>query len=328
MGTLRYILAVLVLLSHAGFNIAGHHPGVMAVAVFYALSGYVMAALISGHYASGAGAVPRFYLDRLLRIYPQYAAYAVATAVWYAVTRQPTAFLQHPPGYGDVLNNVLVVPLNYYMYNGADQFTLIPPAWSLGAELAFYLLAPWLWRHWRVAATLGGASLAVQVLAWHGVLNSDWWGYRLLPGVLWVFLLGMAMYRLQASHQHRARLACAWVVPIFGAVSLWYLYMQGLLVRHYTLEVVLGVAFAVPAIHVLTRYRPGGILRRMDEHLGNISYGVFLNHFLLMWLCSWQAPLAPQSLLALVAASTLVSALTFHFVEKPVLQRRRDLRHP
>lgn len=328
MGTLRYILAVLVLLSHAGFNIAGHHPGVMAVAVFYALSGYVMAALISGHYASGVGAVPRFYLDRLLRIYPQYAAYAVATAVWYAVTRQPTAFLQHPPGYGDVLNNVLVVPLNYYMYNGADQFTLIPPAWSLGAELAFYLLAPWLWRHWRVATVLGGISLVVQVLAWHGVLHSDWWGYRLLPGVLWVFLLGMGMYRLQASRRDQIRLVCAWLIPIAGALALAYLFMRGLLVRHYTLEVVLGVSFAVPAIYILTRYRPGARWRRMDDQLGNISYGVFLNHFLLMWLFSWQAPLGAGALLALVAASTLLSTCTFHFVEKPVLQWRRRLRQP
>lgn len=46
MGTLRYLLAILVLLSHAGVNLSGHHPGVMAVAVFYAISGYVMSALI------------------------------------------------------------------------------------------------------------------------------------------------------------------------------------------------------------------------------------------------------------------------------------------
>lgn len=326
MGTLRYLLAVLVLLSHAGFNIASHHPGVMAVAVFYALSGYVMAALIDRHYAAGARAVHLFYVDRLLRLYPQYAVYALAAALWCAATQQVTAFLQRLPGYADVFNNFLVVPLNYYMYNGADQFTLIPPAWSLGAELVFYLLAPWLWRHWRVATTLGLISLIVQVLAWHGVLHSDWWGYRLLPGVLWVFLLGMAMYRLHALDHHQNASLLAWAVPASIALALWYLGTRGLLARHYTFEVLLGAAFALPALHLLARRRTNTKMGVMDDHLGNISYGVFLNHFLLMWVWSWQAPLSGPRLTALVIASTLLSACTYHYVEKPVLQWRRNLR--
>lgn len=327
MGTLRYLLAVLVLLSHAGVNISGHHPGVMAVAVFYAISGYVMSALIQRHY-SQAAATPRFYLDRLLRIYPQYGIYALAAALWYGLTQQPTAFLQHAPSLQDGLNNLLIVPLNYYMVNGADQFTLIPPAWSLGAELLFYLLAPWLWRYWRVALGLCLASLGVQVLAWHGVLHSDWWGYRLLPGVLWIFVLGMAMQRLHASQQHKAAGLLAMAVPVLCVLALWYLGAHGLLARHYTLEVVVGVAIAIPAIQVLTRWQGSAWWRTVDAHLGNISYGVFLNHFFLMWLLSWQAPLSPLRLFGLVVYSTLLSIFTFQYVEKPVLHWRRNLRQP
>ncbi len=325
MGTLRYLLAVLVLLSHAGVNLSGHHPGVMAVAVFYAISGYVMSALIQRHY-SQAAATPRFYLDRLLRIYPQYGIYALATALWYGLTQQPTAFLQHAPSLQDALNNLLIVPLNYYMVNGADQFTLIPPAWSLGAELLFYLLAPWLWRHWKVAIGLSVASLGVQVLAWHGVLHSDWWGYRLLPGVLWVFVLGMAMQRLHAGQQHKAACLLALAAPALCGLALWYLGANGLLVRHYTLEVVVGVAFAIPAIQVFTQWQGNASWRTLDSRLGNISYGVFLNHFLLMWLWSWQAPLGAGQLLGLVACSTLLSFCTYHCIEKPVLRWRRTLR--
>lgn len=325
MGTLRYLLAVLVLLSHAGVNVSGHHPGVMAVAVFYAISGYVMSALIQRHY-SQAAATPWFYLDRLLRIYPQYGTYALATALWYGLTQQPTAFLQHAPSQQDVLNNLLIVPLNYYMVNGADQFTLIPPAWSLGAELLFYLLAPWLWRHWKVATGLSLVSLGVQVLAWHGVLHSDWWGYRLLPGVLWIFVLGMALQRLHAGQQHKAARLLALAVPALAGLALWYLGGNGLLVRPYTLEVVAGVAFAIPAIQVCAHWQGSATWRMLDTHLGNISYGVFLNHFLFMWLMTWQAPLGAGRLFALVACSTLLSALTFHYAEKPVLHWRRNLR--
>ena len=327
MGTLRYLLAVLVLLSHAGVNIAGHHPGVMAVAVFYAISGYVMAALIQRHY-SQAAAAPRFYLDRLLRIYPQYGIYALAAALWYAATAQPTAFLQHAPSLQELINNILIVPLNYYMYNGADQFTLIPPAWSLGAELLFYLLAPWLCRFWNVAVGLALASLGVQVLAWHGVLHSDWWGYRLLPGVLWIFVLGMAMQRLQAKQQQKYAQRLSLAVPVLCGSAVYYLWMRGLLGRHYTLEVLTGVAIAMPALYACTRWPASAIWRALNIHLGNISYGVFLNHFLLMWLLSWQAPLSHLQLMGLVFFSTLLSLCTFWWVEAPAVKWRRRLRQP
>lgn len=325
MGTLRYLLAVLVLLSHAGVNIAGHHPGVMAVAVFYALSGYVMSALIQRHYRP-VSTTPRFYLDRLLRIYPQYAIYALAAALWFGITAQRTYFLQHEPSLQDLLNNLLIVPLNYFMYNGAERFTLIPPAWSLGAELLFYLLAPWLWRHWKAALALALLSLVVQVLAWHGVLHSDWWGYRLLPGVLWVFVLGMAMHRLHAAHHHHRARVLALAVPVLCAIAMGYLGLRGLLVRPYTLEVLTGAAVAALALQACTRWPGSAAWSRFDHHLGNISYGVFLNHFLLMWLLSWQAPLNVPQLVGLVVCSTLLSLFSFHYVENPVLQWRRHLR--
>lgn len=325
MGTLRYLLAVLVLLSHTGVNLSGHHPGVMAVAVFYAISGYVMSALIQHHY-SQAVAAPRFYLDRLLRIYPQYGIYALVTALWYGLTQQSTAFLQHAPSLQDVLNNLFIVPLNYYMVNGADQFTLIPPAWSLGAELLFYLLAPWLWRYWRVTIGLSLVSLGVQVLAWHGVLHSDWWGYRLLPGVLWIFVLGMGMQRLHAGQQQKAAQWLTLAVPVLCGLAVCYLWLSGLLARHYTLEVLTGAAIAMPALLACTRWPTSAPWRRLDHHLGNISYGVFLNHFLLMWLLSWQAPLNSPQLLGLVVCSTLLSHCTFQWIETPALQWRRRLR--
>ena len=88
---------------------------------------------------------------------------------------------------------------------------------------------------------------------------------------------------------------------------------------------VVGAAFAIPAILLLTRWHGSAWWRAVDAHFGNISYGVFLNHFLLMWLLSWQAPLRIPQLLGLVICSTVLSLFTFHYLEKPVLQWRRNL---
>lgn len=330
MGTLRYILAVLVLVSHAGVNISGRHPGVVAVVVFYLISGYVMAALIARHYRAPRD-LPRFYADRLLRIYPQYLLYASLTALWYAATATHTAFLQHPPTLQDVANNLLVLPLNYFMFNGADQFTLIPPAWSLGAELSFYLLAPWLWRHIRCAALLGVASFGIELAAWQGLLPTDAWGYRLLPGVLWVFLLGMFLHRAhQAPQTKRALTLVASCLVCIGA-ALLIVGPARAFERNYTFEVVCGVLLGYPLVAFLAvrRSRPFAPpwAARLDEHLGNISYGVFLNHFLLFWLFGLQAP--GISLVFFVMGSTLLSAISHRWVETPVLHLRRYIRkHP
>ena len=138
---MRLALALAVLFSHAGLRIEGLNPGVSAVIGFYLISGYVMTGLVRRHFAAPEH-IPAFYADRLIRILPQYLIYAGATLVWFHGVGAHTPFLARSPDALDLLNNLTVVPLNFYMFTGADQFTLIPPAWSLGAELQFYLLVP------------------------------------------------------------------------------------------------------------------------------------------------------------------------------------------
>lgn len=324
MGLLRFCLAIAVLLSHAGLSLRGFNPGVMSVVVFYAISGYVMSALIEKHYATVAR-TGHFYLDRLSRIYPQYALYAGAAALWLFTIGNPTHFLVLTPQPVDWLNNLLVVPLNYFMFNGSDRFTLVPPAWSLGAELLFYALAPWLWRHWRLAIGLALASLAVQAMAWHGLLHSDWWGYRLLPGILWVFVLGMALQRLQTRAGHRA-MQLAMAAPMLAAGVGVYLSARGLLHNPYHLEVLSGLALGIPLLNTLSQRHLSPKWQRFDQQLGDLSYGIFLNHFLIIWVLDLGQPQRAWQWAALIGVSVGLSALSQRFVERPVLLWRRTWR--
>lgn len=325
MGSLRFILAILVLLSHTGQTLMGLNPGVMAVVVFYIISGYVMAALMDRHYATADRVIP-FYADRLLRIYPQYALYAAAAAVWLSATGHRTAFLSAQPSLQDWLNNILIIPLNYFMFNGADLFTLVPPAWSLGCEVLFYLLAPWLWQRWRLAWLLGAASLCVQIMAWHGLLHSDWWGYRLLPGVLWIFVLGMAMRRYQVTHRQATNLVVA-CLPLMFAATAAYLAVIGCLKQPYHREVLLGLGLGIPLVHLLSQHTSRALwLKQLDTRLGNVSYGIFLNHFLLIWCLGLDHPQGASDWGVLLFSSITLSALTQRWLEQPVLGWRRRWR--
>ena len=325
MGTLRFILALLVLLSHTGLTVGGLNPGVVSVVVFYAISGYVMSALVAKHF-SRPGQAKHFYIDRFARIYPQYLFYAAAAAVWFGAVGHTTPFLQHSPSATDWLNNLLIVPLNFFMFNAADQFSLVPPAWSLGAEVLFYAIAPWLWRYWRLAMLIAACSLGVQALAWHGVLPTDAWGYRLLPGVLWIFASGMALQRYQQSHPSWLRYA-VWAVPLFSTCMALLLETADALQTPYNRDVLLGFAVALPSIHFLTQGGVPHAWHDWDQRLGDWSYGLFLNHFFCMWVLNLAKPQTPLQWFTLIACSVALSALTQRFLERPCViwrQKRRQ----
>lgn len=321
MGTVRLVLALAVLLSHAGLRVGYLNPGVTAVIGFYLISGYVMAGLVHRHYDEPSR-VHRFYLDRVLRLFPQYLVYAGLTLAWFAYTGTRTEFLQQEPSWRDIANNLLIVPLNFYMYTGVDTFTLIPPAWSLGAELQFYLLAPLMLLWPRVGIALAALSLGVHAAALHGVLHTDWYGYRLLAGVLWVFAAGMLMFH---AHRHRpawARLM-AWGAPLLALLAYLYLRRLGLHTAPYHQEVLIGWGAGVPLLHWAGRFKGG----KLDHIAGDVSYGVFLNHFLLIWFLFPLPGRTPLQLAALAMCSVLLSWVTQHWIEKPVLAWRRRLRN-
>lgn len=68
---------------------------------------------------------------------------------------------------------------------------LLPQAWTLGVEISFYVIAPFvLPRRWLMAV-LFAASVAIRVLLIKaGVGSVDPWTYRFFPAELMFFLVG------------------------------------------------------------------------------------------------------------------------------------------
>lgn len=319
LGTLRLLLAIAVALSHAGLHLRGINPGVVAVIGFYLISGYVMAGLIRRHYAQPQAA-SAFYLDRAIRLLPQYLFYTLLTLAWHRYSQTNTYFLSRTPGPVDLFNNLTVVPLNYYMFNGSDRYTLIPPAWSLGAEAQFYLLAPFvlLWSKRLLAVGLLGLCAYVAALA--GLINSDWFGYRLLPGVLLFFLLGAYLQHLHQQQSQRARALTA-LVATLAALAMGLLHLNGTLRQPYNLETLLGLMLGIVLLQLLaTRARS-----RWDDLAGDLSYGVFLNHFFIIWVVYPQSIGAGQ-LPGFMALCITLSWFTQRYIERPLLKRRHALR--
>nr|WP_284691402.1 acyltransferase [Pinirhizobacter soli] len=310
------MLAIAVVISHFGIWPHGISPGVVAVVSFFVISGYVTTALVEKYYAD-PGTFPAFLLDRAMRLFPQYLFYLFVA--WVIL-----AFL-HPADPAApvlsaklVLGNLLMVPTDFYMLF-QHPVVMNPPTWTLGLEFTFYMALPLLIR-WKMRSPAFVLSFAIFLLAFTGVLDTDVYGYRLIPGTLFIFLCGSFM-RPSATRTQRWLVVGAWTgtLAMLGA----YMFTERFN-AHYNIEMVTGILVGVPIVALLSRYR----YRKADEVFGNVSYGVYLNHFPLIWIFAAMglAPATIRMQLVVIVTSFALSWLTYTLIERPVIRARHKIR--
>ena len=324
MGTYRYFLAILVLISHFSFSIFGLSIGVVAVMSFLLLSGYVMTLLLEKHY-NGLPAVGHFYLDRLFRLVPQFLLYSVIVLVFLAWTplgsiTLPWMTYQQCTAGTFALGFTLFVNNFYWLFGTC---ALLPAGWSLGLESFFYLSFPFvlaLPKVYRNAILV--VSIAIFCLGYAGVLNFDRWSYRLLPGVMFVFLAGSAIADAKLYVRHYPLI----VFCLTSALLLVALFTPALSAVWLLKEVLVGIVAGIPMVFILSRFRSG----KLDQLLGNLSYGVFLNHIFVLWIYVWIFGPIPEgdyrAVLVVLTVATALSYVSFTFVENNFLKIRRRLR--
>lgn len=311
MGYLRFILAFFVLISHLEIRFRGLNPGVTAVVIFYLLAGHVVSHLWMDLIPPGKGRLMAFYKDRALRIMPLYLYVMVLTLLFLFVTDYGS------PNYSllKLMGNLLVVPLNYYMLIDTTILTdpswwLIPPAWSLGVELQAYLLLPLIFEHRWLKRLLTLGSMGVYMAANLNYLNPDYFGYRLIPGVFFIFVAG-------ASIQRRERLF-PWAVWGMTALIALIFWRYGWL-NTYATETFLGILLGVPLLSFLSRFRPKPPLNAL---LGSLSYGIFLSHFLVVWWFDYLELSFPDG--TFYAGSVALVSILISFTGVYCLEKRVD----
>lgn len=257
--------------------------GVAAVVSFYMLAGYVVCHLLLNVFESGKSLFARFYIERALRIFPLYLFVLILTVVFICVTGYGRPRFE----FSNTLRNILIVPLNYSMFIDNSVLTmpenrLVPPAWSLGAELQAYLLLPFIIMFKPVKIVSGAVSLAIFCIACTGAINPDTYGYRLVPGIIFIFILGACVSK-NTKNPDKTDWFDRHFPPVCYTVILFLLITLGIMGRlfvPYIRETMLGILIGLPIISFIAKSR---LKLPFNNFLADMSFGLFLSHFLAVW---------------------------------------------
>lgn len=311
-GTLRFFLSMAVFIGHMHFLPYDLSPfAASAVVIFYVLSGYAVA---NSYIKSCNQNLYIFYRDRILRIFPLYIFFLIATLLvnW-------LYFEETPKNLGLLIPQLMLVPLNFYY----DTLLLIPQSWSLGTEAQFYLLLPLILYFRPVGKFLFVISFAIFCLAMFGEIETLVFGYYLLPGVLFMFLSGIY---LCISREKISVQQFIWVNIIVCSL---------LMMKLATLEDLTMIKAAIIGGYLLGLviiYFIGKNVRRhwLDDLMGNLSYPIFLSHFLVILTfeklsTALEIPWGVMSVILLILVIAM-SYAAYLFIDKHISNWRASLK--
>lgn len=353
MGVLRILLALSVVASH-GSAILGStlYPGGVAVQIFFMISGFYMTLVLGERYGLGARGLMLFYTNRALRLYP---AFLVVTLGLWALFFISWCVVGHVPGntwveaYSTmpwsvklslIATNWLLVCTDifsncyYSVAEGArfmfpsnppveteggmtwmHSFRTIGAAWSIGTEIWFYLLVPFLVRfRWFWLAGLFVLSLACRLWIERHLGRFP---YSFFPAQLLFFIAGIWACQLYRRWKLDATVADLKVWPRLVVGLNWALVCFYPWYGDYVPQPILFliVAASLPWMFSCTKDN------RRDRLIGDISYPLYLLHLPVQGLLVHHAGIHDGTL---IAATCIISAtMVVIVVERPFERLRR-----
>ncbi len=302
-----------------------------AVKFFFVLSGFLITyLLLAERSANGKINIRAFYLRRARRILPLYyltVFIGLSLLVWLHGTQNLFAVISP----GTVLALFLLFP---------NLTSLAPPLlhlWTIGVEEQYYFVWPWLTRRTRVLLQAIGGILLLKILLTVIVSQMGIPGMSLiLQGLRFECMALGSFVAWLYFEKHRVLLQIyhpAAQLAAFGIITSFILIEIPLSLPG---ELISACAFAVLILNVATN--PHSLLRLnqpLTENLGKISYGIYMYHFPVIFLCVIvfgathlaEQPWYPIELYGATLSGTLVvAAISYRWFEQPILQFQRSAR--
>lgn len=338
MGLIRLFLALSVVLTHSGIVIWGIE-GYLAVMAFFIISGFYMALVLNEKYTSGK---LEFYVARYLRIWPPYIVVLLATCFVYPPVGQLppvaaawtwfssiTLFLPQSLWWfitndaREVVSFATEVPKGSYEIVWLTRMVVM---WSVGIELVFYAVAPFMARKPKVLALLFVLAYALHAVIEITLPFTHPLVLRSSLNYFWLFFAGMLAYWAWRSVRLSLPDMSRWYSPIIagfacflcmlGARSVWQKDGWFPLLTDPFLIAFAGVV--ILAFHATRK-------NRTDQLIGELSYPAYLVHWpiVTLWV-TWGR--GEWGTAAYIVTLTLgCSVMLYALVDKPIEMLKRRI---
>lgn len=346
MGVLRFLLAISVVLFHFGGQPTLMVGGGMAVQAFYVVSGFYMSLILNEKYLGGSYVL--YISNRLLRLYPLYLAVLLGSVGVFAIDTFWFSYPNPLQGIGAYSSNfsvgtwlyvvganLLIVGQDVSQFLGLDaqsgvlyftkttsqtqpvvsSFMLIGQAWTIGIEILFYLVAPFIVRK-KVGYLLLFllASLALRFFI-YSVLGMKYapWTNRFFPLEMAYFLLGSICYKVYLIQKkwsvNRFFLqVCFATITIF---TICYSTIFAAITNSAMLQSILHASYIGCFVGLLPFVFRLTAKNNLDRQIGELSYPIYLLHGLVLYLnARWQL----NSLLFVLVVTVVLSVLLDRFL--------------
>ncbi len=363
MGIIRFLLAIAVVVYHS-YTIFGEKMtgGIVAVQAFYIISGFYMALILNEKYTNKKGSWKLFITNRFLRLYPVYwvvLLLAIATSVvGYLVWDQPFylyGWMAQPENTPwtffalAIIANLFIFGSDLLFFTGVDRATghfhlakngldykpmssstlFVPQIWTLGLELCFYLIAPFLVRRgWWLQLLIVVASLWYR---YHVYTEHFWswdpWNYRFFPFEIALFMAGSLAYQIYARIKERnfprGMMYAIWIiVPV---LIFYYPHMKFMEETSFR-WIFYAIVFAcIPFVFIHTKNM------KWDRWIGELSFPVYIGHHLIMMIAKRYFWTHTDDMkwfgICTVAGSVIFAVFLWKFVVDPIerIRQRRVL---
>jgi len=351
MGFLRSILALSVLLSHAG-GIPLRIYGVVvpylitgadiAVQGFYIISGFYMALILSDKYTTDKGGLYFFYTNRMWRLMPVYFLSIIATFIlsllWLNYDIKPLLsiayYISHLQDHSFI--SILISIFVNFSIIGQDLVCLnpdsgigifLPQSWTLSLEIYFYLIIPFIIKRTRIMIGLVIFSSFMRIYLYSkGFSQGNIWEYGFFPNELALFLLGSLSYKLYEVFRERkifSKLNVT-IIPLILFILTFCFPLLMLLGRTFTnfltnaqLIYFSAVFLGLPFLFHLSKKS------RIDRFIGELSYPIYLSHLMIIDIFTYFLKIESPLYLSIVT-TIIVSSIIVILIQRPVDRYRHN----
>ncbi|MBK8805448.1 MAG: acyltransferase [Bacteroidales bacterium] len=360
MGTLRFLLALSVIVNHSGallfFDIIG---GKTAVQTFYIISGFYMSLILNEKYVGINNSYKLFITNRFIRLFPTYWVILLCTIISAIGVMFITNFESIPKFDKYIENNMSILSLAYMIFTnififGQDivmflglntetgslfftekfamtnpplhTFLMIPQAWTVGLELTFYLIAPFMLKKGikNVLILITLVFTLRMFLYNYFDFSFDPWTFRFLPTELIFFLFGYLSYyfytKIRTKEFSKSSKLIVYIAMII--FTLFYNAIPEINIPYFPfkLKESLYFAFIVSSIPILFIFLKK---TKWDIVVGELSYPIYLSHMLIIMVCHGLPFSFLQSSIMITIITVIFSFGINYFIENPIDKYRQ-----